>query len=272
MEWQIHNAESEERVEEYNIALIPQKEHLREDCRYAKNKELEAWKKYEAFKEVKDVGQERFSHRWILVEKEADGEKYTKARLVFGGFEETIDIQSDSPTGSKETLHLTLAISSSKSWDICSLDVKNTYLQGEELQRTVFMEPPKEMKKLGIIWQIFKSVYGMNDAGRRWFLKVKTCLEKLKCAQSSLDPCLFFYHRDQNRSGILIIWVDNFFYSGDGNQEKEVVQEVEKSFQIGRTDHSKFLYTGLPIEKMSTGITIDQIGYSEKIRPVDLTF
>ena len=58
MEWQIHNAESEERVEEYNIALIPQKEHLREDCRYAKNKELEAWKKYEAFKDVKDVGQE----------------------------------------------------------------------------------------------------------------------------------------------------------------------------------------------------------------------
>ena len=83
------------------------------------------------------------------------------------------------------------------------------------------MEPPQEMNKPGIIWQILKSVYGMNDAGRRWLFKVKTCLEQLKCTQSSLDPCLFFYHKDGNLSGIMIVWVYDFFYSGDGHFDKD---------------------------------------------------
>ena len=41
------------------------------------------------------------------------------------------------------------------------------------------MEPPAERKKENVIWKLQKSVYGMNDAGRKWFLKVEDTLTKL---------------------------------------------------------------------------------------------
>ena len=115
-----------------------------------------------------------------------------KARLVCRGFKEAIEVQADSPTGNKETLHLLLSIAATKGWKIKSRDVKNAYLQGELLNRDVFMEPPQEAKKDRIIWKLRKSVYGMNDAGRRWFLKVEETLENLGCFQSKLNYCLFY--------------------------------------------------------------------------------
>ena len=82
----------------------------------------------------------------------------------------------DSPTCSKETLHLLLALASTKGWRIKSADVKNAYLQGEKLEREVWMEPLIERKKENVIWKLQKSVYRMNDAGRKWFLKLEDTL------------------------------------------------------------------------------------------------
>ena len=121
-----------------------------------------------------------------------------KARLVCPGFEEAIEVQADSPTGNKETLHLVLSIAATKGWKIKSGDVKNAYLQGELLDRDVFMEPPPEAKEDKIIWKLRKSVYGMNDAGRKRFLKVEDTLEKLGCSQSKIDHCLFHFKSSNN--------------------------------------------------------------------------
>ena len=77
-----------------------------------------------------------------------------------------------------------LSIAATKGWKVKSGDVKNAYLQGEPLNRDVFMEPPQEAKKDRIIWKLRKSVYGMNDAGRRLFLKVQETLENLGCFQA----------------------------------------------------------------------------------------
>ena len=69
-----------------------------------------------------------------------------------------------------------LAIASTKGWTIKSGDFKNAYLQGEMLEREVYMEPPIEQKKPGKIWKLKKAVYGMNDAGRKWLFKVEDTL------------------------------------------------------------------------------------------------
>ena len=39
----------------------------------------------------------------------------------------------------------------------------DTYLQGKEIDRLVYMEPPAELKKPDKLWKLKKSVYGMND-------------------------------------------------------------------------------------------------------------
>ena len=76
------------------------------------------------------------------------------------------------------------------------------------------MEPPLEKKKEGIIWKLRKSVYGMNDAGRRWFFKVEESLVTLGCEKSKYDHCLFVYRLCRELAGIILLWVDDIFYAG----------------------------------------------------------
>ena len=132
-EWRFDNAaknqlggvqEEEEEVEEANIALIPAKDHSRQECVEAKQKDLKAFEDFEVYTEVEDKGQERLSSRWILTDKSTPQEVKVKARLVCRGFEETVEVQADSPTGSKETLHMLLCIAATKGWKIKSGDVK----------------------------------------------------------------------------------------------------------------------------------------------------
>ena len=279
-EWRFNNAarnqlggvqEEEEDVEEANIALIPVKEHGRQECVEAKQKELQAFEDFGVYTEVEDQGQERLSSRWILTDKSTPQEVKIKARLVCRGFEETVEVQADSPTGSKETLHMLLCIAATKGWKIKSGDVKNAYLQGEKLDREVFMEPPIEKRKDNTIWKLQKSVYGMNDAGRRWFFKVEETLVSLGCKQSSLDHCLFFYRTKGELQGIILVWVDDIFYAGHKDFEEKVMAEVGRQFLIGRTEEETFTYIGLSIQTVVEGITLDQTKYiSSRLTPADL--
>ena len=83
----------------------------------------------------------------------------------------------DSPTCSKKTLHILLALAPTKGWRIKGADVKNAYFQGEKLEREVCMEPPIQRKKENVIWKLLKSVHRINDAGRKWFLKLDDTLK-----------------------------------------------------------------------------------------------
>ena len=261
VEWRKADAGEGEQEEEAMIGMIPAKEQRTPECEEAKRRELEAFKQFKVYEEVKDVGQERLSSRWIVTDKSTPTEKKIKARLVCRGFEELVKVQSDSPTGSKETLHMLLALAASNEWTVKSGDVKNAYLQGAQLDREVHMEAPPEVRKEGMVWRLNKAVYGMYDAGRKWFFKVEETMVRLGCVKSKYDHCLFTYRRAGQLAGIILLWVDDIFHAGSEDFEEEVMREIHREFLIGRTAEETFLYIGLSIETTSAGITLDQIGY-----------
>ena len=53
-------------------------------------------------------------------------------------------VQADSPTGINATLNMLLTVAATKGWKIKIGDVKSGYLQGEKLDREVYMVPPME--------------------------------------------------------------------------------------------------------------------------------
>ena len=257
--------------EEALVVLIPTKEHGSEECVAAKTRELEAFKKFGVYEEVKDEGQERLSSRWVLTDKSTKTERKVKARLVCRGFEEAVEVQADSPTGSKETLHMLLAIAATKGWTIKTGDIKNAYLQGEPINREVHMEPPAELSRPGMVWRLLKAVYGMNDAGRRWYLKVEKVLTSLGCRKSLYDHCLFSYKVGGELAGILLLWVDDIFYAGTKQFEEQVMTKAGEEFMVGRTEEASFTYIGLVINTTNQGITMDQIDYIEdRLQPAVL--
>ena len=70
--------EQKENFEDFAVYTveIPTKEQNTLECNEAKHKEIENLVKFDVFEEVDDVGQERFSSRWVVTQKEkADGKR-----------------------------------------------------------------------------------------------------------------------------------------------------------------------------------------------------
>ena len=95
----------------------------------AKDKELRNWIENDVFESVENLGQCAISVRWVITEKIKGGKIVTKARLVARGYEENKqDLQTNSPTCSREAVRTLLAVASSNQWNCHTIYVQAPYL------------------------------------------------------------------------------------------------------------------------------------------------
>ena len=111
-----------------------------------------------------------------------------KSRLVARGFEEkSNNARTDSPTCSRQSLRMGFVTASTMSWMIQSLDITSAFLQGNSIERNVYLKPPPEASSEGIIWKLKRSIYGLNDAPRAWYERVRSELIQLGGKASLYD-------------------------------------------------------------------------------------
>ena len=131
----------------FNETYVVQAE---ESISKAKLEELQNWKVENVYEETDDLGQECMSVRWVITKKLVDDAYVTKARLVARGFQEWVDdLRTDSPTCMRETLKVLLTLSVCKGYQLNSIDIKAAFLQGKDIDRTVFLRPPREANAQG---------------------------------------------------------------------------------------------------------------------------
>ena len=53
------------------------------------------------------------------------------------------------------------------------MDIRAAFLQTKKLDREVFVRLPDYIKKEGKISKLLKPLYGLDDASRKFYLKVK---------------------------------------------------------------------------------------------------
>lgn len=250
----------------------PKTNDEKDACRQAKLSEVQNWQNYGVYEEVLDEGQEAISTRWVLTQKEDDkGEKIVKARLVARGFEETVKSQADSPTAGKETLRLFLGLCPSLKWKCSTIDIRAAFLQGKEIDRTLFLMPPKDLKLEGKLWKLKRTVYGLVDASRSWYLSVRDALLALGCRQSKLDPALFMWYTDGEFSGMFAMHVDDFIWAGTASFQNKVIEALSQKFEIGKEAHDNFRYIGLDIVQEESSITMSQLTYSEDVDYIEIS-
>ena len=236
----------------------------------AKEKEIQNWKDNDVFEEAEDRNQPTISVRWVMTEKVKHGQIITKARLVARGFEEnTKCLRKDYPTCSREAIRILIAIASSKQWNCHTVDVKSAYLQGNGIRRKIFLKPPPEFND-GSLWKLKKTVYGLCDAAREWYMRVKSELNTLLVQMCSLDNSLFVWRRNGVVEGIICIYVDDFLWTGTVTFEVKVIGELKKKFLIGSSASVTFTYVGLSIKSYEDGITIDQTEYISSLTPIPI--
>ena len=187
LDWK--NGVAEWRPLEYQVMLTSIRDDKFAD---AKAKELSNWNLMKVYDEVDNRGQAYISARWVYTEKIVGNDVMKKARLVCRGFEEDSEgIRSDSPTCNKDSLRIAISVISSNKWEMNSLDIKAAFLQGKELERDIYMKPPKEAKVPSKLWKLRRCAYGLNDASRYWYFRLKDELIMSGCKCSKLDPALF---------------------------------------------------------------------------------
>ena len=173
----------------------------------AKEKELQSWRE-------NNVYEEAISTRWIITEKVKGGERICKARLVARGFEEEMaEWEKDASTCNAETLKFCLTVIKLKKCICYTLNVKTAYLQGDKIQREVYLKPPNERNWSGL-WKLKKTVYGLKDATKAWYSKVVKVVEELGGERSRLEPNVFFWKKETKLNGILCLHADDFCYGG----------------------------------------------------------
>jgi len=237
----------------------------------AKLRELESWRDNDAYEEVERADQKLISTRWVITTKEKDGGITTKARLCARGYEDQdVDKKNtNSPTCSKETIRIALATMSANGWNCKSLDVKSAFLQGKLIERDIFLKPPKEAKT-DKVWKCKKAVYGLNEASRHWYDKVKEELSKLGFSCSKFDEAFFYHTVGDSLKGVLSAHVDDFLNGGDETFKRKV-SELKDIFQFGTEVDVPMKFLGTNIRQDKDGIILlDQDEYTQDIERMEL--
>ena len=240
----------------------------------AKTAELDSWKQNEVYKEVEDKGQKCISTRWVCTLKQTKDGIRPKARLVARGFEEINNkqIPKDSPTCGKESLRLIIAIIAHNRWRPRSMDIKTAFLQGQKIQRDIFIRPPKEAGCSGKVWHLQKCVYGLGDASLYWYNKVKSVMVQFGAKTSQVDPAVYYWVNDSGDViGILASHVDDFIWGGTAEFETTVISRIRSEFSIGKEDSHTFQYVGIDLVNEDEQIYIHQNDYADRLTPIQLS-
>ena len=232
----------------------------------AKLEELDKLRKYEVYELVDDIGQQTVSCKWLIKVKEDK----VKARLVARGFEENFQDRKDSPTCTRESLRMIFAVAASMNWTINTMDISSAFLQGNLMDREVFVKPPKESESGARLWKLKRCLYGLVDAPREWYQRVTKEMLLLQGKKSLLDKCLFVWHDKENLIGMLVTHVDDFQFCGSPSFQK-VIDSLKTTFKISNEEQSHYKYIGVNVnQEEDMTIRIDQNDYCRDLKEIPI--
>ena len=155
--------------------------------------------------------------------KNTDDKQIPKTHLIVKGFEEQkSDILKDSSTCSKEGLCFVLTLIAHNELEINSINIKTAFLQGEETDRDLFFFTSTRSKHVQYL-VLKKCSYGLVNASRKWYNKVKSVLLSLNLKMSKGNPSIFYYYQNDKLLGIVAIHVDNFLWAGEISFSKDII-------------------------------------------------
>ena len=231
-----------EEIQYYEIYMTA----IENQVNIAKMNELESWKKQEVYCKEEDTDQSCISVRWVLSRKTKNGENVTKARFCTRGFEEIKYFPTDSPCCSRVGVRSVFLLIASNKWKFQAIDVKTAFIQGKQIERTVYFWPPKEANT-NKIWKSQKCVYGLADASRYWYLRIKEELIKLRANISSVDPGSFPWQEHYKFVRILASHVDDMIWGGNENFKIKVIENLKNTFMFGSEETKAFTYLGIQL-------------------------
>ena len=159
--------------------------------------------------------------KWVYKTKlDANGEiERHKARLVAKGFtqKEGIDYKETfSPVSKKDSFRIIMALVAYLDLELHQMDVKTTFLNGD-LNEDVYMDQPEGFSQKGkehMVCKLNKSIYGLKQASRPWFLKFNEVIMTFGFRENIVDQCIYTKVSGSNII-FLVLYVDDILLASN---------------------------------------------------------
>ncbi|CAL1388815.1 unnamed protein product [Linum trigynum] len=156
-----------------------------------------------------------------------------------------------------------LAVASIQNWHLHQMDVNNAFLNGD-LEEDVYTELPQGLREQdqfkGKVCKLKKSLYGLKQASRMWYVKLTESLLANGFTQSKADYSIFLTETKGNLV-VVIMYVDDIVV-GSINLDavvsvKQMLKSLFKMKDLGPLQY----FLGLEINRIDVGIHVLQRKY-----------
>lgn len=188
----------------------------------------DVWELAELPKDHKPVG-----CKWVFktkLDQNGNIERY-KARLVAKGYtqKEGIDYKETfSPVSRKDSFRIVMALVAHFDLELHQMDVKTAFLNGD-LHEDVYMTQPEGFISKGqehLVCKLKKSIYGLKQASRQWYLKFDEVMKKNDFIRNQVDQCIYLKMSGRNFI-ILVLYVDDILLASNN---VDLLHETKRLF------------------------------------------
>ena len=211
-------------------------------------------------------GMKVISGVWALKRKRyPDGRvRKLKGRYCARGFEQVEGVdyfETFSPVVMWSTVRLLLIMSILLNLDTTQIDYTAAFVHAP-IDCLVYVDMPPGFKIEGHVWRLNKSLYGLAQSPRNYFLYTKEKLLKMGFYQSDSDPCLFI-----SDDIICLIYVDDaLLFHKNKLAMSALVDKMKIEGMLFREEESVAGYLGVHIDRKDDGtIHLTQQGLAERI-------
>ncbi|KAG9446519.1 hypothetical protein H6P81_012647 [Aristolochia fimbriata] len=149
------------------------------------------------------------------------------------------------------------------------LDVKTAFLHGD-LEEEIYMRQPASFEVIGKesrVCKLKRSLYGLKQALRQWYLKFDRFMLDIGFARSNADHCVYLQRFNDGDYIILTLYVDDMLVAGT-NMKKidDLKKRLANQFSMKDLGEAKQLL-GMQItrDKKKKKLWLSQEGYVKKV-------
>ena len=215
----------------------------------------------------------RVGCKWVFKTKrdsKGNVERY-KARLVAKGYTQKSGIdytETFSPVSKKDSLRIIMALVAHYDLELHQMDVKTAFLNGD-LEEEVYMDQPEGFSMEGksqMVCKLKKSIYGLKQASRQWYIKFNTIITSFGFKENTVDRCIY-----QKISGskfiFLVLYVDDILLAvNDLSIMHETKEFLTKNFEMKDMGEASYVIGIEIFRDRSCGLLgLSQKAYIEKV-------
>ena len=264
-----------EKAMEQVLAAIPDPKTVEEALNSA---EAEHWKKamdveYDAVMRNKTwtlthlpEGRKAIPSKWVFKRKiKSDGstERY-KGRIVAKGYSQRKGLdfkETFAPVARMTSMRFILALAAHMGYKVYQSDVDSAYLNSL-IDTLIFMTQPEgyvDKDHPDMVCQLNKSLYGLKQAGRLWFVMYRDFLLEIGFIELKSDSCIYI-RRSKEGLAIIGVYVDDTIKTGDEQAIKHFNKELNDRFSVKELGLAEYV-VGIQLTQDEKGISLSQSTY-----------